>query len=350
MGNGRNLDEVSFIRPFLIITMVLYHAFCPWTGAWKAFDGFEYNDVYRWIADISYSCLMPTFVAVSGYVWAFLRGGELKSTEDFRTLVSKKFKRLMIPCIVFSIPYVLIFGITQNGDIPHTFDYISVLVNGAGHMWFLPMLFSCFIICWAILSLSIRWRYKMLLAFLLSFFGFLRLPFMAGTALYYTFFMLFGYSIFINRELINRRLSKKLVIGSGIIFIFVFVVISILTDNILLPQYQISSILQKALLMGIMTILRLLYSSLGVLFIFCFSFSYIQTNAISQKVINFGSNCMGIYIFQQFILRFIYYKTELPVILENVFILPWISFAVTMVVSYYLTILIRTTNIGKKLI
>ncbi|SEF81495.1 Fucose 4-O-acetylase [Bacteroides thetaiotaomicron] len=348
MTNNRNLDEISLIRPILIVLLVLYHAFCPWTGAWETFCGFEENDVYRWIADFSYSFMLPTFVVVSGYVWAFQRE-ELQRKEGLSTLFSKKFRRLMIPCIIFSFVYSLIFGITQNGESPRINDYISLLVNGAGHLWFLPMLMSCFIICWTIIRLTIRWRFKFLLAFVFSFFGFLKLPFMAGSALYYSFFMLLGYWLFLNKNQEKMKLSYGVLVGMSISFILVFIVVSILINEVIIPQYQISTLLQKCGLLAVMTILRLLYSSLGVISVFCFSFIYIQSNAIGPGMIRFGSSCMGVYIFQQFVLKIIYYKTDLPVALGNS-TLPLISFTLAMIISYFLTVVFRTTKIGKKVL
>lgn len=59
-----NLSEVSFIRPLLIILVVLYHAFAPFTGTWREFVGFVPNEAYRYIADISYSSMLETFVPI----------------------------------------------------------------------------------------------------------------------------------------------------------------------------------------------------------------------------------------------------------------------------------------------
>ena len=89
---NRNLDEVSFIRPVLIVLLVLYHAFAPWCGAWEPFDGFEENNVYWWLAKVAYSFMLPTFVFVSGYVWAYQRVS-LNKRENLKILFIKKIKR-----------------------------------------------------------------------------------------------------------------------------------------------------------------------------------------------------------------------------------------------------------------
>ena len=172
---------------------------------------------------------------------------------------------------------------------------------------------------------------------------------MAGSALYYSFFMLLGYWLFLNKNQEKMKLSYGVLVGMSISFILVFIVVSILINEVIIPQYQISTLLQKCGLLAVMTILRLLYSSLGVISVFCFSFIYIQSNAIGPGMIRFGSSCMGVYIFQQFVLKIIYYKTDLPVALGNS-TLPLISFTLAMIISYFLTVVFRTTKIGKKVL
>lgn len=109
MSNNKYLDEVSLIRPILIILLVLYHAFAPWCGAWRLFCGYEANETYWWISKAAYSFMLPMFVFISGYVWAFQRES-LGKKDTFKLLLSKKFKRLYIPSLLFSVVYVLLFN------------------------------------------------------------------------------------------------------------------------------------------------------------------------------------------------------------------------------------------------
>lgn len=105
----QNLDEVSLIRPILIVLLVLYHAFAPWCGAWGAFEGYEPNEIYWWIGKSAYSFMLPMFVFISGYVWAFQRESLCK-VDSLKQLAIKKFKRLYIPSLLFSVAYVLLFN------------------------------------------------------------------------------------------------------------------------------------------------------------------------------------------------------------------------------------------------
>ena len=103
----KNLDEVSFIRPILIILLVLYHAFAPWCGAWKAPESLIPNEAYWWVGKTAYSFMLPMFVFISGYVWAYQRE-ILQKKDTLKTLIIKKFKRLYVPSLVFSGVYLLV--------------------------------------------------------------------------------------------------------------------------------------------------------------------------------------------------------------------------------------------------
>lgn len=63
----------------------------------------------------------------------------------FASFVKKKALRLLNPCYVFGIFYYAMFYCGETIDVK---DYILTVLNGAGHLWFLPMLFLCFISVW----------------------------------------------------------------------------------------------------------------------------------------------------------------------------------------------------------
>ena len=79
--------------------------------------------------------MLESFVFISGYLVGYqvlIKKREL--------IIMNKVTRLLVPSILFSLIYWLIFN--YNGIVSETFFYD--LVNGVGHMWFLPMLFWCF--------------------------------------------------------------------------------------------------------------------------------------------------------------------------------------------------------------
>lgn len=136
--NSQRHADIDLLRCLLILLLVTYHAFCPYTGNWKAIEGYEYVGLYHVIGALFYSFFLEMFVFISG----FLYGEQVKKGNPLsvKEVAIKKSKRLLIPSVVFSIAYVFLF----HRD---TLDVKSLytVLNGAGHMWFLPMLFWCFI-------------------------------------------------------------------------------------------------------------------------------------------------------------------------------------------------------------
>lgn len=143
--NRKNLDEVSFMRPILIVLVVLYHAMAIHTGNWSLPEGTQEIAAYAAVGRIAYIFMLESFVFMSGYVWAFQR--EQRGEEPLGKLVQKKAMRLLVPCYLFGVIYALMFG---RGETFVT-NILSVL-TGIGHLWFLFMLFVCFVLLWAVLK------------------------------------------------------------------------------------------------------------------------------------------------------------------------------------------------------
>ena len=66
-------------------------------------------------------------------------------------------------------------------------------------------------------------------------------------------------------------------------------------------------------------------------------------------LITLSGYCYGVYIYQQFILQYLYYKTSVP-LLVNEYALPWIGFAVALVLSLLLCWVSLKTRVGRFLI
>ena len=66
-------------------------------------------------------------------------------------------------------------------------------------------------------------------------------------------------------------------------------------------------------------------------------------------LITLSGYCYGVYIYQQFILKIIYYQTQLPFIV-NAYWLPWIATLATIVLSLLLCHFTLKTKIGRFLI
>ena len=185
------LYEVIPIRLFLIVTLVFYHAFCIFSGAWAPIESYPEIPIYSILDKLSYACLLETFVFISGYIFGYQVKKKGVAALSANNIFIKKFKRLIIPSILFSLLYVLLLG---NIKQPITQTLYS-LINGVGHMWFLPMLFWCFVGVYVFEKLNLKGNIVLGILFLMIFFSVIPLPFRIGTSFYYLFFFYIGYSL-----------------------------------------------------------------------------------------------------------------------------------------------------------
>lgn len=79
------------------------------------------------------------------------------------------------------------------------------------------------------------------------------------------------------------------------------------------------------------------------------SMSFLFKRGSKQKDNRTVENCMGVYIFQQFILIALYYHTGLPRLCGS-YALPWVGFALTVPLSFAGTYLMRKTRWGRFLV
>ena len=141
MKQKKLLYEVSIIRPLIIGLMVLYHCFCSWGGMWPEFECFIPNTFYYYLVMLIKGFRIETIALIAGYVYSY-QVIDLNRQSRFIPFLKKKFKRLIIPCLFFSTIYYLLFYYKGDFDL---MDFTSKITSGAGHLWFLPMLFWCFV-------------------------------------------------------------------------------------------------------------------------------------------------------------------------------------------------------------
>lgn len=337
----KNLDEVSLIRPILIILLVLMHSFTVFNGVWPEFTGYQDCEAYKWIARSSFSFLLESFVFVSGYVWAF-QYFELNKRDSLKSLLKKKLNRLLVPGLLFSIFYMeildggLVVNFSENGG----GRFLINILSGVGHLWFLPVLFWCFLITWCIEKFNSKDCIKFTIVAFLSVAPIPALIFQLSHVPYY---LVFFYSGFLIRKHIGIR-SKICGWNTwilGLSFVVAFVVLANLKDYIS-PLVNSGGIVNKASFVTISNICKLVYSSLGTLTFYAIAVKITSRYRLSPFVISIGDLCFGVYIYQEFILRYLYYHTELPN-MTSYMIVPWVGFFVALILS------ILFTSITKKL-
>ena len=85
---------------------------------------------------------VPLFAAMAGFLFA----RTLSSDFEFKSMLSKKAKRILIPYIIWAVVYWVANGVILDGAIKHEAIVVpgvrSWLLGGtACHLWFLPCLF-----------------------------------------------------------------------------------------------------------------------------------------------------------------------------------------------------------------
>ena len=132
----KRLDDISILRACCILVVVFFHCY----GMMYAEAHFpETISEYKKLYFIPVQCVfiniaMPMFVFISGYLFEFLL--QKGKYPTWGNLLQKKGIRILLPYFVFG----LLFMATTNNWHP-----LQLLNGGYWHLWFLPMLFWCFI-------------------------------------------------------------------------------------------------------------------------------------------------------------------------------------------------------------
>lgn len=344
------LYEVIPVRLFLIILLVFYHAFAIFSGSWPSIEGFHDIRIYDIMDKLSYACLLETFVFISGYILGYqvrIKGHtSVFKTKDF---LGKKFKRLIIPSLLFSLIYVLSFGDLSESIIIQVYK----IVSGAGHMWFLPMLFWCFSIVYILEKFKLSYKYIFPILVIVIFCSALPIPLRINNALYYVFFFYTGYYIQKNDICINRNILFKIPMFL-ILFSLAFILKLYFSENYP-TSYGGGYLADNQMLNKIMftsgnIILRFICASFGVALLMNLSVLIISNYNISKYkyFLKLSECCFGVYIFQQFILK-LFNRSQLPYML-NEYLYPWVIFLATLILSLVITVLFRKTKLGKQLL
>lgn len=344
----KTIQEICLIRLVLIVLLVLYHSFAPFCGKWSEIDTYnEYPTTYWWIGNVAYSFMLECFTFISGWLYGVQLRSKNPGSHLFSNLLVKKTKRLIIPSVIFSIIYILIFD-TELLSTP--IPLIKSIVEGYGHMWYLPMLFWCFLGTFLVEKIGIKPIKALILFFILSMFSFIQLPIRLNYTMQYMFFFYGGYLIGKEAIDIRRCISPKYIY----ICILAYVIIFIFTQQYLMPFFQLyknESIEIRVIGNCAVRVFRLLYSWLGTFSLVLLSMYIVNIKSFNLKPfwIKISTLTFGVYIFQQFILVWLYYHTKIVSYISST-IIPWIAFILTLVISLILTRLLRLSKIGRLLI
>ena len=348
MAERKLLPNIIIIRLLLIFLLIVYHSFIVYIeGIWPEPRNFKPIIFYWWIANFSYSFLLELFVFISGYLFAY-QLIELKKIFTYKRILLNKFKRLIIPSIVFSLFYLFLIS-----EEPFSKSFICKLIAGAGHMWFLPMLFWCFIFGYFSINLKIDDRLKMLLLFYLALFSII-IPnyfwsyFRLKQSCYYLFFFHLGFLGYKYR-IQKYRMSLPQVCIGFITFLLIFVLLTLFKEFIS-SNWNISNGFENAAKLVCLRLCRIIPATFGCILVFLLITNWTKNwKIISSFWASMSSLCFGVYLYQQFILQVLYYKTDLSILVGPIW-LPLLSCLITLHLSILLSKLTMMTKVGRLLI
>lgn len=220
------LNDVAILRLLLIVLLVVYHSFCIFSGAWSVPDNYLQIPAYGWIAKASYSFMLETFVFISGYLYGYQIRKKGISNITIKNTLIRKAKRLLLPCFFFGIIYYWMFY--DLGKPIH--DIIYTILNGVGHLWFLPMLFWCFVGIYAVEKIRLSLKITLLLAVIMALCPFLPFPLRLTSTMYYFLFFYVGYCINRYSWNIKRFFTPRVAMLSSGLWLTFFTLFAIINN------------------------------------------------------------------------------------------------------------------------
>lgn len=249
----------------------------------------------------------------------------------------------MLPSLVFSAIYAPIFY-----EWTGTTVFLINIINGCGHMWFLPMLFWCFIFEWLLIRVNIRDKWKLLALMALAILWPKTLPFQISFTFEYMFYFHLGWVLHKQSEQIKKMITPKVIFYSWFTFAATFVVFRTLREMCVASgDYGLNLIFFVTLWSN--KLCHLLYATVGTIAFYVTILYYTQHHKLNHKIERLSYYCFAIYIFQQFIIKWLYYMTLLPSII-NSYLLPWLIFIISLPLSYLSSLLFLRTRVGRYLL
>lgn len=199
------LYDVVFIRAFAIVLVVAFHAYAKLYADHFLDMKAVYHDMYFNTNQLALKFRMPLFIFISGYLFSYLESVKGKYAT-FSGLLKNKFQRLIIPYFIFAIIYMLT---------TRSFNFEKLLSGDFTHLWFITMLFWCFIftrlsslvpyskcIYYKVTMLFLSFALLFVPSFLPSIIG------LSNSTLWFFWFYL-GYFVLPYRELLYELIDKK---------------------------------------------------------------------------------------------------------------------------------------------
>lgn len=313
-NHNKQLNEILYLRPLLIIGVIIGHCFAIYSGAWINSIGIEIVPFYKYVS--AFFIHMGPFVMISGYLYAYKK--EKYQKQGFSAYVLSKFLRLYLPALFFGIIYILLFSAESF------FNYNSIIkiLKGVGHLWFLPMLFFVLLLLKLGQKLIDKCPIISLIAcfvlFLVS--SFLKIGFV-GIIFHYLPFLVLGYLLYGRTKYIQQYVFCILPLWCVIYWLI----------TCSTPMLEtIFSVISCFVFLGL-----------------AIRFSQNRTPSLFIKKLNKLS--FGAYIFQQYIIMFLLYRTSLHLYINEVW-LPIILILISLPMSFFFSKIFLETKFGEFLL
>jgi len=370
------LYEISIIRPLIIFLLVVYHSLCVFTGGWAVPEGVPSNNAYWWLGHLISGFRIETIAFVGGYVFCY-QCFELGKRKGFFGFLWKKFKRLIIPCFVFGTVYFLLFRYN-----PDKFSWNVAfwrVANGIEHLWFLPMLFWCFLACW-LFDRLLQWLHDRHGNWFLPTGWFLLIA-LAGVSLlrvsglkmglsrvpYFLFYFYLGYWLRMlmkgsaNQEgATERRRSPAVLFICLWMLYLIFLLLHQQATHLNMPgcSFECPHWLRGYSKLTL-HLFAFAHTTSGILALYFTVVYWLQRYRTPESqpspfLRECSRLCYGVYVFHMFFMKPIYYNTPFPswccATGVGEWLMPWVVLLVTLALSILVTWLILKTRFGRFLI
>lgn len=330
--------EIDIIRCIVVLMVVIVHTTAPHTGAWTLPAELDSNIPLYYIGKLCYSGMLETFIFISGFLL-----GRKPLPSDMsakKSLIYNRFIRLYVPCLFFGVIAVVII----NG-----YDQIinksAAIIQGIYHLWFLPVLLWCFIL--ELLFVQKIKRFSLPTLAILAVLPYPGMPFNINVSLYYLFFFHLGYTVCKNRDYVYNFLNKKTTIVALLTFTVILLITSFKFINLQIKIDHVPAIISKALTIMSLRIIKFA-TSLSIIAIYLYIGIKLRESIVYKFASFIAKYSLGIYIFQEIIIRVLYYKLHIFTKFPNYYAL--IIFTITILISLLFTIILSKNKYTKKLI
>ncbi|WP_455088386.1 acyltransferase family protein [Porphyromonas endodontalis] len=350
--NIKKRHDIEVIRIIAMFCIVMGHCFAIY-GAWQTPLNAKFSSeahLYQAVNPLLIYYALPIFISISGYLIGYKKTFDSPSF-NFTSFVWKKTKRLYIPAVFFSIAYRILFHREAFLD---QSSYIRLLIDGEGHLWFLYVLFSLYVLSYPIYRISQNLTkgasfiipISVVVSILSCFFD---LGTSISTIFFYQLFFLLGIYIgnnHLQKKIVHKKHLYLRIVCNCTIYITIFTLLALLKET----EYTALIYSQHPRLQYFQHwFFRLLIGSLSILL----TFSLLPRPLSKNKFLeNISSLSYKLYITHQFILMGLLYSTTS--LLERlyqhtVWLFPLTLFLIVFTTSLLLSFLFQKIPILKHL-